>query len=352
MNRLSLYLSALLGISAIVSYFLLSIDITGILVIFSLTALAIGVQALPRLKGFSFTIWIFASVAASMFFPTYFTHIGDFKTSKLIVPLLMIIMFGMGTEMSIKDFINVIKMPKGVFIGLMCQFTIMPLVGFGLAYSFGFSPEIAAGIILVGCSPSGLASNVMAYLAKANLALSLTLTAVATILAPLVTPFLMTLFADQLVPIDFWSMMQSILKIVIIPIILGLLFNHFLAKRFEGLAKVMPLVSMIGIAVIIAVITANGRDSLLEIGFLLILATFIHNLLGYFFGYSLSRLLGMDIKSARTIAFEVGMQNSGLASGIAQEMNRLATMGLAPAIFGPMMNITGSSLATWWRSRK
>lgn len=317
----------------------------------SLILLALGLQGHPTLKGFAFTVWIFAAVTAAMLYPQYFLSIGDFDLKKLIVPLLMIIMFGMGTEMSVSDFVGVIKMPKGVLIGLLCQFTIMPFVGFGIASVFNFPPEIAAGIILVGCSPSGLASNVMAYLAKANLALSLTLTAVATLLAPLVTPTLMTLLANQLVPIDFWAMMKSILQIVIIPIAAGLLFNHFLKKKFAWLGKVMPVVSMVGIGVIITIITASGRDNLLAVGLLLIVAAILHNLLGYFFGYWAGKLFKMDEKSCRTIAFEVGMQNSGLASGIALTMNKLATMGLAPAIFGPWMNISGSSLASWWRDR-
>jgi len=260
-------------------------------------------------------------------------------------------MFGMGTAMSLKDFKGVIKMPKGVLVGIICQFTIMPCVGFSLAYLFNFPPEIAAGIILVGSSPSGLASNVMAYISNANLALSLTLTAVATLLAPVFTPFLMQLLANELVPIDFLAMLWSIVKIVILPIIAGLLFNRFAHGRFIWLDKAMPVVSMAGIAIIITIITAAGRDALLAIGLALVLAVILHNTAGYFFGYWGSRLVGLDQKSARTVAFEVGMQNAGLASGIALEMGRVATMGLAPAVFGPMMNISGSSLATWWRGR-
>jgi len=147
--------------------------------------------------------------------------------------LLQIIMFGMGTAMSFKDFYGVIKMPKGVFIGLTCQFTIMPLLGFSLASLFNFPPEIAAGIILIGSSPSGLASNVMAYLARANVALSVTLTAFATLLAPLMTPFLMKYLAGSFVPIDFVRMMTSILKIVIIPVFIGLVFNYFFSWKSQ-----------------------------------------------------------------------------------------------------------------------
>ncbi len=312
---------------------------------------ALGVSLIKRLHRGAYTCWIICAVVSALTFPQFFTHIGDFSTKKLIVPLLQIIMFGMGTAMSLKDFKGVVLMPKAVGIGLVCQLTIMPVVGFSIAYFFGFPPEIAAGIILVGCSPSGLASNVMAYIAKSNLALSVTLTATATMLAPITTPFLMKVFAGEYIPIDFWAMMVSITKIVILPIIAGLVFNHFFHGKVAWLDRAMPLVSMFGIGIIITVITAAGREHLLEIGLLLLLASLIHNLLGFLLGYNACRLFGLDEKSRRSIAFEVGMQNTGLASGIALEMGRVATLGLAPSVFGPLMNVTGSCLASWWKSR-
>jgi BASS family bile acid:Na+ symporter len=163
-----------------------------------------------------------------MNYPAPFVSWGEFDLNSLITPLLQIIMFGMGTAMSAKDFVGVVKAPKAVFIGLGCQFTIMPFVGAGLALAFDLEPEVAAGIVLIGAAPSGLASNVMAYIGKANLALSVTLTTVATLLAPLVTPFYMELLAGQFIPIDALGMMWSIVKITILPIIAGLIFNHFL----------------------------------------------------------------------------------------------------------------------------
>ena len=380
-------------------------NLLGVPLILAFVALAIAFTGYKALSGFSYTIWIFAAVVTSMFYPNLFLQYGDFKLTALIVPLLQIIMFGMGTAMSLQDFVGVIKMPRGVLIGIVCQFTIMPFVGFSVAWIFGFPPEIAAGIILVGSSPSGLASNVMAFIAKANIALSVTLTACATLLAPIMTPFLMENLAGQYVPIDFWGMMWSIFRMVILPIVAGLLF-HFAAHQADKksirkvlgtvaasfalvyfgtqflqyawlrellvftvvifgvtllawnlqkfaskLENIMPLVSMVGIAVIITIITASGRDNLLTIGLALILACFIHNMTGYFLGYSFCKLLRMDEASCRTIALEVGLQNGGLASGLALEMGKVATVGLAPAVFGPMMNITGSSLATWWRGK-
>ncbi len=391
--------------------------LTGPFLILGFVSLAIAVRGFEAVKGFSYSLWIFTAVTVSMYYPQYFLSAGSFEYKLLIVPLLQIIMFGMGSQMSLKDFAGVIKMPKGVIAGVICQFTIMPLVGASIALMFNFPPEIAAGIILVGSSPSGLASNVMSFLAKANLALSVTLTAFATLLSPLLTPFLMKTFAGELIEVDFWNMMLGIFNMVILPIVAGLIFNIFsltkvsvkgkiiqlisfflvvvlkdmiayqttgiefvifmknividvlwfmvlpvaaamlfkyLAKgNNEWLNKVLAFVSMLGIGIIIVVITAAGRDSLLEVGLLLILACFMHNMFGYGLGYSIAKfVLRMSEKDSRTIALEVGMQNGGLASGLALQMGKVATVGLAPAIFGPMMNITGSSLATWWGNKE
>jgi BASS family bile acid:Na+ symporter len=352
-----------------------------------------------------------------MFYPSPFLKVGDFELKKLIVPLLQIIMFGMGSQMALSDLGNVIKMPKGVIIGILCQYTIMPFLAITIATLFSFPPEIAAGVILIGSSPSGLASNVMSYIARANLALSVTITAITTLLSPLLTPLLMKFLGGQFVEVNFWKMMLDIFNMVILPIVAGLTFNLFaygrpnrkalvlqtsvyfmivllkngiawattgnpagmalksagfdvvlflvlpvlLAYVFKILAggrrdlldKGMAFLSMLGIGIIITIITAAGRDSLLDVGLLLILACFIHNTFGYALGYSLSRFLfRMPEKDCRTVAFEVGMQNGGLASGLALQMGKVATVGLAPAVFGPLMNVTGSALANWWRNKE
>lgn len=313
-------------------------------------SLAIAFRSNRFLKGLSFTVMILAVVSLAMYHPRYFQSIGDFKLSALIIPLLQVIMFGMGTELSIKDFANVIKMPRGIIIGVVGHYIIMPLVGFAVANLFNFPNEIAAGIILVGCCPSGLASNVMSYLARANLALSVSVTTISTLLAPFLTPLLMRLLGGSFVEIDFWGMVWDITKIVILPIGAGLVFHYLVRGKFGWLDKAMPLLSMAGIVFIITIITAAGRDNLLKVGALLIVATFIHNLSGYFLGYWSGRLLKFHERDCRTIALEVGMQNAGLASGLALAMGKLATAGLAPAIFGPVMNITGSSLASWWHN--
>lgn len=314
-------------------------------------ALAIGIRGYDQLKGYTYTIMIFGAVTASLYYPEHFLEIGGYQLSGLITPLIQIIMFGMGTSMAVSDFVGVIKMPKGVFIGAFCQFTMMPLIGFTLASISNFPSEIAAGLILIGCVPGGMASNVMAYLAKANLALSITLTAVSTMLSPLITPFLMNTLAGEFIEINIQKMMWDIVKMVIIPIGAGLLFNKFLSGRAKWLDELMPLVSMLGIAIIIVIITAAGRDSLLDIGLLLILLVLIHNICGYLLGYWTARLFKMDERDCRTVAIEVGMQNGGLASGLAKEMGKIATVGLAPAVFGPLMNVTGSILASHWHKR-
>ena len=313
--------------------------------------LALGSRAHARLREFTFTLWILAGVSAAMFYPQIFQRVGEIDLTIFIVPLIQLIMFGMGTALSVKDFAGVVRMPKAVLVGLACQYSIMPVLGVSLAIAFDFPAEVAAGVVLIGSAPSGVASNVMAYIAGANLALSVTLTAVATLLAPLMTPTLMKLLAGQFVPVDFMEMMIGIVKMVIVPIVLGLAFNKLMHGRAKWLDRSMPVVSMVGIAVIITIITAAGRDSLLAIGPALVAAAIIHNVAGYTLGYWGCRMLGLDKKTCRTISLEVGMQNGGLASGIALQMGKVATIGLAPAIFGPWMNISGSALANWWRRK-
>ncbi|MBO0592963.1 bile acid:sodium symporter family protein [Cellulophaga sp. E16_2] len=313
--------------------------------------LALGFRGYKSLKGYVFTSLLFVGIVFSFYYPQYFISFKGYKFTNLIVPLIQIIMFGMGISMSFKDFATVIKAPKAVFVGVSAQLMVMPFVGFILAKMSDFPPEIAAGIVLIGASPSGVASNVIAYLAKANVALSITITSIATLIAPFATPVLMKLLAGEFIEIDVLSMMWTIVKMIIIPIGTGLIFNQILGHRAKLLNKIMPVLSMVGIGVIIAVITASGRDSLLDIGGLLLLLVFIHNIAGYLLGYWYARLLKLNERDARTIAIEVGMQNGGLASGIANSLGKIATMGLAPAVFGPIMNISGSILASYWHKK-
>jgi BASS family bile acid:Na+ symporter len=414
-SRLLLIFSALFITASGISYSMDRKSTAGFLLIAGFITLAAGVSGFQKLKGFSYTLWIFTAVIVSMIYPRYFISAGDFQLKRLIVPLLQIIMFGMGSQMSFRDFKGVIKMPKGVLVGVFSHYMIMPLVGFAIAGLFRFPPEISAGIILIGCVPSGLASNVMSFLAKANLALAVTVGAISTLLSPLMTPLLMKWLGGQYIEVKFWSMMLDILNMIILPIVAGFIFNLFLKGKetvksvliqlfsyifiilmttlvyvyskdtgltsflvqlaksmfwffflpiigakilsyyIKGnnkyLEKLLSLISMIGIAVIVTIITASGRDSLLKVGALLLVTSLLHNVAGYFLGYGLSCIVGMPEKDRRTIAFEVGMQNGGLASGLALQMGKVATVGLAPAIFGPLMNVTGSVLANFWRGK-
>ena len=336
---------------AIIFWITGKINLSGWLLSLFFISLSVAFRENAALRGLSFTVIIFAAVTLAMFHPEYFLQWGNLKLSSLIIPLIQILMFGMGASMSVNDFAAVVKSPKGVVIGVLSQFIIMPLLGFTLASCTNFPPEIAAGIILIGCSPSGLASNVMSYLAKANLALSITITSITTLIAPFVTPLLMKLFAGALIEIDVMKMMWDIFKMIIIPIGAGLIFNKLLSGKSKWLDAVMPYVSMISIALIITIITAAGRESLLKIGPLLIIVALVHNSFGYLLGYWSARLFKMPESDCRTVAIEVGMQNAGLASGIAKEMGKVATVGLAAAVFGPLMNITGSALASWWHGR-
>lgn len=317
----------------------------------SLVSVTIAFRGHPFLKGFSYTIMILASVTLAMYYPDYFKTIGNFRLNTVIVPMLQLIMFGMGTELSLKDFSQILRMPKGVIIGVMCHYIIMPMVGFGIAHAFNFSPEVAAGIILVGCCPSGLASNVMCYLARGNLALSVSVTTVSTLVAPLLTPLLMELLGGSLITIHFLDMVWEMVKMVVLPVALGVLVHYLLKGRAKWLNRIMPVTSMIGIVIILVVIIAKGRDPLLQVGGLIILATLLHNLFGYFLGYWSGRLLKFNERDSRTIALEVGMQNGGLASALASRISTDAAVALAPAIFGPWMNITGSVLSSWWHNR-
>ena len=325
---------------------------TGLIAVGFFVFLGLFFRGNEHLKGFSFSVVIFTVVALAMFFPSYFQEIDGFKLTRLINPLIQMIMFGMGATLSWKDFAAVAQSPKSVAIGIFAQFAIMPLVGFGLANLSGLQPEVAAGIILVGCAPGGTASNVIAFLARANVALSVTITTISTLIAPFMMPVLMKLLAGQFIEIDLLKMMWDIFKIILLPVGAGLLVHQLLGKNSGWIEKLLPLVSMLGIALIILVITAAGRDSLLAMGSIIILIVFLHNAMGYGIGYILARLIGLSEQDARTISIEVGMQNAGLASGLSSIMGKITTLGLASAVFGPIQNITGSIVATFWSKRK
>lgn len=389
----------------------------GPLVIVLFASLALYCTGHTSFKSFAFTVWVFAFVAASMFYPFLFGTWFGFDLKILIVPLIQIITFGMGTTLSIEDFERVFTLPWPVFIGIFLQFVVMPLVGYSIAMILRFDPEIAAGVVLIGSVSGGVASNVMTYLAGGNVPLSVTMTACSTLMAPVMTPFLMKTLAGKLIQVNFFAMMISIINMIIVPILAGLIAHRilysqknwanragslalvsvgaivlvigttFLQEEFLGplaamkngtmlglalislvaLAKLvvrtvlngpenwmdraLPILSMTSICFIIAIITARSRNELLTVGMTLVIAAIIHNSIGYFLGYWGARAARLDERACRTVAIEVGMQNGGMATAIAMDVLKSTSAALAPAIFGPWMNISGSVLASWWRRK-
>jgi BASS family bile acid:Na+ symporter len=272
-------------------------------------------------------------------------------------------MFGMGTQLTVGDFRRVFTIPKAVLIGFVLQFTIMPFVGRALAMTVTTDPEVAAGMVLIGSCPGGVASNVMTYLAGGNVALSVTMTSCSTLLAPIMTPTMTSLLAGTYVEVRFVAMMVAILKMIIVPIVAGLMVNALLRKGAgvhprlsvisDGIMKGMPYLSMFSICFIIAIITSLSRDSLLAGGFVIsiVVAAIIHNFAGYLLGYWGARGLGLGENDSRTVAIEVGLQNGGMASGLAIDVLRSNLAAIPPAIFGPWMNMSGAVLASYWSSR-
>ncbi len=391
-------------------------DIAHLLIVVIVTLLAFGVRFVPTLRTYQFTAWIIAIVTAAMLFPEWFKPFerGTTAHKTMLLVLIQLVMFGMATHMGIRDLVGVSQKPFPIVVGLFCQYLIMPLLGYSLAVLFRLPPEIAAGMVLIGSCSSGLASNVMVYIAGGNLALSIAITSIATLLAPLLTPMWMKILAGSMVEISFTKMMVDIIKIVIVPTGAALVHDYFkfgstrgkrvvwglagaavlliadllahgavwkwmqnhsqLALWIQLLAFIlggvlfgvlyhcvvlaaplidhwMPAAAMAGVVLVTGITTAEGRDSLLAVGLPLLAATLLHNVLGYLLAYWGSRAFGLEEESCRTVAFEVGMQNGGMATGLAAGMNKLGTMGLAAAIFIPVMNVSGSLLANFWRLR-
>jgi len=339
------------GFAAISSWIFRSPEDAGPLVILTLVLTAVWVNLGASIRTFAFSVWVLAAVAVSMYYPSALDSVGDYKLTRLISPLIQIIMFGVGTQLSVGDFARPFQMPKPVFVGVASQYLIMPALGFLIARGFGLEGAVAAGVVLVGACPGGVASNVMCYLARANVALSVTLTAISTLLSPVMTPLAMKVLANQYVEISFQAMMIDILWMIITPVLAGLLVNKLVHGRTAVLDKALPVVSMATIILVISIITANAREKLLDVGATLILAVAIHNFAGYLLGYWGAKLMRLSPEDARVVAIEVGMQNGGMGSALAINVLKSADAALAPAIFGPWMNVTGSALASFWRRR-
>ncbi|MBQ0033563.1 MAG: bile acid:sodium symporter family protein [bacterium] len=306
-----------------------------------------------------FGLAILACAAVSFSFPSVFTEWGGVRLTKLVVPAIQIIMFGMGTTLTFGDFVRVAKCPWAVATGVFLQFLVMPFVGFLLATSFGFSGELAAGCVLIGSVAGGTASNVIAYLAKANVALSVTMTCCSTLLSPLVTPLMMKLLAGRFVGIDVWAMVVSILEVVLVPVAAGgfvrAIFRRQLDAHKTVCDRMLSCVSMAGICYTILALTAPSRETFREAGALIVAAAILHNSFGYLSGYWLTRLLGRFLPfgetDARTVAIEVGMQNGGMAGAIAVGVLCSTVAALPANVFSIWMNFSGSIIASFWSNR-
>ncbi|MFJ7511177.1 bile acid:sodium symporter family protein [Peribacillus simplex] len=297
------------------------------------------VEKISGFAGKTFTLWVIIFAVIAYISPNHFIWIGDY-----IVPLLGIVMFGMGLTLSAADFKEVFRRPKEVALGVAGHFIIMPLLAFVLAIGFDLPKEVAVGVILVGCCPSGTASNVMVFLARGNVALAVAIASVSTILAPIVTPLLILLLASKWVNISIGSLFISIIQVVIIPLMLGFIVKKFFGKQAEAGAKALPLVSVISIVLIVSAVVAGSQAQLAKTGLLIFAVVVLHNVLGFLLGFFFARLCGMDLAKQKAVAMEVGMQNSGL--GVAIATAHFSPLAAVPsAIFSVWHNISGSVLA-------
>ncbi|MCG9515988.1 bile acid:sodium symporter family protein [Acinetobacter pittii] len=296
----------------------------------------------------TFALWVIVFAALALWQPEFFVWL------KAYIPwILGIIMLGMGMTMTVDDFKGVLQSPKAVLIGVVAQFVVMPGLAFILCKLFNLPPEIAVGVILVGCCPGGTASNVITYMAKGNVALSVACTSVSTLLAPVLTPAIFYLLASQWLKIDAASMFISILQVVLLPIVVGLILRTWLKRQVESYIQVMPLVSVIAIVAIVAAIIGGSKAAILQSGLLILAVVILHNGLGYLLGFTAARFFKLPYADSKAIAVEVGMQNSGLGVALAAVHFAASPITAVPsAIFSLWHNISGPALATYWASRK
>ncbi|WP_116474979.1 bile acid:sodium symporter family protein [Zobellella maritima] len=267
-----------------------------------------------------------------------------------IVPLLTLIMLCMGLTLSLSDFRKVLTNKKALMVGVLLQFTVMPLVALLVAWMFGFDAELTVGMLLVGSVAGGTSSNVMCYLARGDTALSISMTAISTLLGVLLTPVLVALLVGQSVDVPVQSMLISLLQVVVAPVLLGVGINYFAAGLVRRLEPLLPLLSMLAIVLIIAIVVALNAEKMAQIGGIVALAVVLHNSCGLVLGYGVTALLGFDKKVCRTIAFEVGLQNSGLATALAMKFFT-PTAALPGTLFSVWHNISGSLLAGYWAKK-
>lgn len=292
-----------------------------------------------------FPLWALLLSTLAFFQPQLFVGIKG-----QIVPLLTIIMLCMGLTLSISDFRNVLASKKALLVGVILQFSVMPVVALLIALLFGFDTELTVGMLLVGSVAGGTSSNVMCYLAKGDTALSISMTAISTLLGVVMTPVLVALLVGQSIDVPVQSMLISLLQVVVAPVLLGVVLNYALGSVVKRLEPILPLLSMVAIVLIIAIVVALNADNIAHIGGIVALAVILHNSCGLLLGYSITALMGFDKKTCRTIAFEVGLQNSGLATALAMKFFSPAA-ALPGTLFSVWHNISGSLLAGCWAKK-
>lgn len=291
-----------------------------------------------------FPLWVLLAGIAALWHPPLFAWISG----PLIVWSLAVIMLGMGLTLSLDDFRAVARMPRAVAAGVVAQYGIMPLIGWAAATAFDLPPALAAGVILVACCPGGTASNVVCYLAGANVALSVVMTTISTFAAIGMTPLLTKMLAGTLVPVDAWGLFLSTVQVVLLPVAAGLLLNRVAPRGVAFVLPVAPLVSVVAIVLICAAIIAQSSEALMASAAPLVGCVLTLHLAGFALGHLFGRVLGYDVTVRRTISIEVGMQNSGLGAVLARRHFADPLTALPAAISATFHSIIGSVLAAWW----
>ena len=293
----------------------------------------------------AFPFWVLIASLVALYHPPLFTWF----TGSLIPIGLGIIMLGMGLTLTLEDFREVAKQPLWVFIGVFLQYTVMPFLGWSLSYAFNLPTPLAVGLILVACCPGGTASNVVSYLARAVNPLSVTMTAISTFLAALMTPLLTAWLAGSRIAVDAWGLFWSTVQVVILPIAIGVFMNRFMSKTTKRLVTFSPLVAVIFITLIVASVVGAGRDQIIKSGSKLVVAVFSLHSLGFLLGYIFSKIWIRHEIQARTISIEVGMQNSGLGVVLARQNFVDPLVAIPSAILSVFHSLIASFLAGIWR---
>ncbi len=304
-----------------------------------------ALRKLAELAGRWFALLVLLGAVVGLLLPT-----ATATLAPTIPFLLGVIMFGMGLTLRARDFSAVLRRPQAVAVGLVAQYAVMPLLGWGIGTALGLSATLLVGMVLVGSSPGGTASNVVVYLARGDVALSVAMTSVSTLLAPLLTPLLVLWLAGSTLPVNAVGLFLSIVKIVLVPVLLGIVVRAAAPRGVERALPFLPLVSVLGIVIAVAAVVGASAKAVLSSGLLLLLAVVLHNGLGLLLGYFAARLAGLSEAGRRAISVEVGMQNSGLAASLAT-VHFTPLAALPAAVFSIWHNVSGASIASFWSRR-